>query len=53
MLKESEIDKKLLHDFHLLDEYGQKTIMDILANELERCMQQDKETRKKAFEIIK
>ena len=36
-------DRKLLEDFHFLDEYGQTNVMSVLANEKNRCVSQNRE----------
>ena len=52
MKEPNELEQKLIDDFNLLDYYGKKTVLDTLQNCLERCIQQDKETKKKSFKVV-
>lgn len=36
-------DRKILEDFHFLDEYGQTNVMSVLTNEKNRCVSQNRE----------
>lgn len=52
-IEKMDIEKQLLHDFKLLDEWGKKAVIETLIIQLERCKEQRKEQNKKSFKIIK
>lgn len=36
-------DRKLIEDFHFLDEFGQTNVLSVIANEKNRCISQNRE----------
>lgn len=46
-------DEKLLQDFHSLDYYSKKEIMELLEIAVERAKHEKKETYKHIFSVVK